>query len=277
MKHKQEEEHAGNHERWLLTYADLITLLMIFFVLMYTISNLDKQKLAQVSASLSQALLGEKSGKIIGESPGPMVVPGQGQGEEAQAMAKAMESINKFIKDSKLEAKVSVHEEERGLVISIKEPLLFASGSAVINNEYMGVLTKLGLALQGFPNAVKVEGHTDNVPISTSQFPSNWELSTARATNVLQYLIREVNIKPTRLSAAGYGEFRNIYPNDSEAHRGQNRRVDIVLLKSEFNKLEPEGSKIVGDKGSIQNIIPETDGKKSTSNNSSRQALKSQP
>ncbi len=243
MKLKHEEEHAGNHERWLLTYADLITLLMIFFILMYTISNLDKQKLAQVSASLQEALLGEKSGKIIGESPGPLMVPGQGQ--EAEAMARAREALNKFIKDSKLEAKVSVHEEERGLVISIKEPLLFASGSAVISNEYTEVLAKLGSALKGFPNAVKVEGHTDNVPISTSQFPSNWELSTARATNVVQFLIREVSIHPKRLSAAGYGEFRNIYPNDTAAHRGQNRRVDIVLLRSEFNKLEPEGAKVV--------------------------------
>lgn len=243
MKRKQEPEHAANHERWLLTYSDLITLLMIFFIIMYTISNVDKKKMSQVAASLQTALVGEQSGKIIGESPGPKMIPGQGEGE-AEAMAKAREALTKFIKDAKLEAKVNVHEEERGLVISIKEPLLFASGSAVINNEYMGVLEQLGLALVGFPNAVKVEGHTDNIPISTSQFRSNWELSTARATNVLQFLIRQVNINPKRLSASGYGEYRNVYPNDNEIHRAQNRRVDIVLLRSEFNKLEPEGSKL---------------------------------
>ncbi len=252
MKLKHEEEHAGNHERWLLTYADLITLLMIFFILMYTISNVDKQKLAQVAASLSEALVGDKSGKIIGESPGSAIVPGKGQ--EAQAMAKARESLNKFIKENKLEAKVEVHEEERGLVISIKEPMLFVSGSAVIANQYKGVLVKLGTALKGFSNTIRVEGHTDNIPINTAQFPSNWELSTARATNVLKFMISDVGIGPSRLSAVGYGEYRNLHPNDTVAHRGQNRRVDIILLRAEFNKLEPEGTKVEGQKN-IPNFV----------------------
>lgn len=244
MKKKHAEEHAGNHERWLLTYSDLITLLMIFFVLMYSISNVDKQKMARVANSLSQAMLGTSSGIIVGDAPGPAMVEGQGSGQETQAMNKAMASLNKYIKDSKLEGKVSVHEEERGLVVSIQEPLLFASGSAVIGNDYKYVLAKIGQALKDFPNALRVEGHTDNVPIHTAEFPSNWELSTARATNVVQFLITQVNIAPKRLCAVGYGEFRNIYPNDSDAHKGTNRRVDLVLLRSEFNKLEPEGSKL---------------------------------
>lgn len=238
MKHKQEEEGHENTERWLLTYSDLITLLMIFFVLMYTISNQDRQKMQQVMGSISQALVGEKTQFVVGESPGPSLTQGKGV-KEAQAMTKLKDQLNKYINENKLGGKVSVHEETRGLVVSLQEPLLFTSGSAVIADEYKGVLAKIGTALKGFPNLIRVEGHTDNVPIKTSVFPSNWELSTARATNVVRFLIDMVGIGSNRLAAVGYGEYRNVVANDTDRHRGINRRVDLVLLRSEYNKVEP--------------------------------------
>lgn len=245
MKHKiEEEESHGGSERWLLTYSDLITLLMIFFVLMYTISNQDKQKMQQVMGSISQAFIGQKTQFVVGESPGPSAVAGKGAGQqEAQAMTQLKKQLDKYIKEAKLGTKVSVHEETRGLVVSLQEPLLFASGSAVISNEYKGVLFKIGSALKTFPNLIRVEGHTDNVPIKTNVFPSNWELSTARATNVVRFMVEQVSIGADRLAAVGYGEYRNIVPNDTELHRGTNRRVDLVLLRSEFNKVEP-GAKV---------------------------------
>ncbi len=242
-RRKGEPEKAPNHERWLITYADLITLLMIFFVLMYTISNVNAKKFAQLSSSMSEALLGEKSGNFVGEAPGPMLVDtGQtaaGAKTEAASMEGALEELEKYIKEKGLEGKVEVGQEERGLVISLKEALLFRIGSADLTPEARNVVADVGQVLAKMPNNIRIEGHTCNLPINTSRYPSNWELSTARATNVVRYLVTQVGLKPEMLSATGYGEFRPIVPNNSEKNRVKNRRVDIVVLKSVLNISEP--------------------------------------
>jgi len=243
-RRKQEPEQAPNHERWLITYSDLITLLMIFFVLMYTISNINAQKFAQLSNSMSQAFAGQASGKLIGEA-GPAFIPGAGitgdNGAQAELdnMKKAKEQLEKYIEEQGLKGKVTVDQEERGLVISLKESLLFKLGSADLTVEAQQVILTVGKILISLPNQLRIEGHTDNLPIHTAQFPSNWELSTARATNVVNFLTNRVGIKPTILSATGYGEFRPIASNESEKGRAQNRRVDIVVLKSILDFSEP--------------------------------------
>lgn len=240
-KRNQEPPKPENHERWLLTYADLITLLMIFFVVMYTISNVNSKKFAQLSNSMSQALLGQASGKLIGEA-GPAFVSGTGSaGTKAEManMEKAKEQIDKYIKQQGLTGKVTVNQEERGLVISLKESLLFPLGSADLTPAAQQVITSVGKILASMPNQLRIEGHTDNLPIHTAQFPSNWELSTARATNVVNFLISRVGLQPKKLSATGYGEFRPIVANTSEAERAKNRRVDIVVLKSVLDVAEP--------------------------------------
>ncbi|MBU7006367.1 OmpA/MotB family protein [Phosphitispora fastidiosa] len=242
-RRKGEPEKAPNHERWLITYSDLITLLMIFFVLMYTISNVNAKKFAQLSSSMSEALLGEKSGSFVGEAPGPMLVDtGQtaaGAKTEAASMEGALKELEKYIKEKGLEGKVEVGQEERGLVISLKEALLFRIGSADLTPEARNVVGDVGQVLAKMPNNIRIEGHTCNLPINTSRYPSNWELSTARATNVVRYLVTQVGLKPEMLSATGYGEFRPIVPNTSEQNRVKNRRVDIVVLKSLLNIAEP--------------------------------------
>lgn len=237
-----EPEKAANHERWLITYADLITLLMIFFVLMYTISNVNSKKFAQLSASMSQALLGQNSGLIIGEAPGPSVIKDfntPGGKTEAAKMKDVKEQIEKYIEKKGLKGKVEVTPEERGLVISLKEALLFNIGSAELTPGARDVIMSVGQMLAGMPNNIRVEGHTCNLPIKTAHFPSNWELSTARATNVVKFLINQVGMQPDKLSATGYGEFRPLGPNTSEINRAKNRRVDIVILKSAFEAAEP--------------------------------------
>jgi chemotaxis protein MotB len=242
-RRSKELEKPVNHERWLLTYADLITLLMIFFIVMYTISNVNSKKFAQVSASISEALLGENTGYFIGEVPGPLMINEDvaitGGKIEAANLKAAKEALDKYIKDQGLKGKVEVSEEERGLVISLKEALLFRIGSAELTPGARDVILKVGQVLIKLPNSLRVEGHTCNLPINTFQFPSNWELSTARATNVLRFLANQVGIEPERLSATGYGEFRPIVPNTSEVNRSRNRRVDIVVLKSIFDLAEP--------------------------------------
>ncbi|PKM82345.1 MAG: chemotaxis protein MotB [Firmicutes bacterium HGW-Firmicutes-14] len=235
-------EKAPNHERWLITYADLITLLMIFFVLMYTISNVNSKKFAQLSASMSEALLGQNSGYFLGEAPGPLVIQDSyspGGKTEMESMKEAKEKLEKYIEEKGLKGKVDVGQEERGLIISLKEALLFKLGSADITPESRDVILNVGRILAEMPNNIRIEGHTCNLPIRTSQFPSNWELSTARATNVVRFLVNNVGLKPEKLSATGYGEFRPIVSNTSEINRAKNRRVDIVVLRTALDVAEP--------------------------------------
>ena len=241
-RRKGEPEKAANHERWLITYADLITLLMIFFVLMYTISNVNAKKFAQLSSSMSQALLGEKTGNFIGEAPGPLMIDtGQTQSSKAEAanMDDAVKTLKKYIKEKGLEGKVEVGQEERGLVISLKEALLFNIGSADLTPEAREVIHHVGEVLAEMPNNIRIEGHTCNLPIRTARYPSNWELSTTRATNVVRFLVQQVGLEPDKLSATGYGEFRPMVPNTSEKNRALNRRVDIVVLRTVLNVAEP--------------------------------------
>lgn len=242
-RRSHEPEKAANHERWLITYADLITLLMIFFVLMYTISNVNSKKFAELSASMSKALLGQNSGEFLGEATGKMPIKeslSQQVKREQLSMLKAQEQIEKLVTEQGLAGKVEVHQQSRGLIISLKEALLFKSGSAAVTPEAQIIVIKVGQIIQRLPNQMRIEGHTDNLPINTALFPSNWELSTARATNVVKLLINKVGLKPEHFSATGYGEYRPIVPNDSEMNMARNRRVDVVVLRSAFDEAEPK-------------------------------------
>jgi chemotaxis protein MotB len=237
MKRRQVEEGRKNStERWLLTYSDLITLLMIFFVLMYTISNVNAQKFAGLANSLRSALEGREN-KLL-DYAGPSIVDGM-SGEEIQ-MAELAAKLEKYVEEEGLGERIGIRIEERGLVVSIRDTLLFPKGSADLTPEAREIIRKLGLILLQTSNFLRIEGHTDNLPIHTAQFPSNWELSAARATNVVQVLVREIKFPPERLSTTGYGEYRPVSPNDNEEHRAENRRVDLVLLKSELVVSEPQ-------------------------------------
>ena len=260
---KKQESGEGGSERWLITYADLITLLMIFFVLMYTMSQVDARKYAAVANSISVVLKGEAmsvletqgpslvdgiSGQLLPEGPGT-VPDNQGQLDEVKRM------IAEFIKVEDLEASqaqaagstaiaklsdyIVVYEQERGLVISFKDTLLFESGSDKLTPRAQNIIKQVGGALLGIPNYIRVEGHTDNLPINTGKFPSNWELSVLRASNVVHVLQEQANVPAERLSIIGYGEYRPLAPNDDALSRSMNRRVDIVILKKKYDYFEP--------------------------------------
>jgi len=238
-KFRQEEASHENHERWLLTYADLITLLLIFFVVMYTMSNINQKKFQDMAMSLKNALVGQNPGQVIGESPGPEMIPGAGrQGAEERSIEQIKKDLDKYVKEKKLESKVNIRLEERGLVISLREALLFKLGSADLAPSSLQVIQQVTGALRTMPNPVRVEGHTDNLPINTPRFPSNWELSTARATNVVKYMI-QVGYDPKKISAIGFGEYRPLVANTA-AGNPMNRRVDLVLLRTDFDKGEPK-------------------------------------
>jgi len=242
---------AGNskkpsHERWLITYSDMITLLMVFFIVMYAMSNIDAQKFRSIVEALSKALGG---GDVILYSPGPSIVeegieeimPGEDM-QEVVRLQRIKSQLASLIEEENLSACVSVKSEERGIVVSFQDPVLFALGSAELTPKAKEILHKVGSMLLDIPNYIRVEGHTDDLPIHTARYPSNWELSVARATSVVQELIHSLNFPPERLSAIGYGEYRPRVPNTSAENRQLNRRVNIVILSSEYNVSEPQVS-----------------------------------
>lgn len=238
---RRQPEKKGNHERWLITYADLITLLMIFFIVMYTLSIVDAKKFQALSTSLTKAMGG---GGMMLDSPGPSFVPGLSGTENSVYSIETMQldnikrEIEKYIRDSNLQAKVSVTSEERGVVLSFQGELLFHLGSAELTPQAREIVHKIGPLLEAVPNYLRVEGHTDNLPINTEHYPSNWELSAARSTNVLKEFTSNFGIRPQRMSAVAYGEYRPLVKNDSDAHRQMNRRVSVVILRSKFGHAE---------------------------------------
>lgn len=245
-RRNQEPEKHANHERWLITYSDLITLLMVFFIIMYTMSNVNAKKFAAVANSLKDNLAGTSSTPyMVGEAPGPSAIKDMSAASqtpealEQQNLNKAQKKLEEYIQSQGLAAKVEVGQEERGLVISLKETLLFSIGSADLNPRAKEVIQKIGSVLLSLDNNLRIEGHTCNLPIKTNRFQSNWELSTTRATNVVQYLINNVKYPAERLSATGYGEFRPLAPNTSEINRARNRRVDIVVIRDIYSATEP--------------------------------------
>lgn len=235
---KKRGGHGGGHgnaERWLLTYADMITLLVAFFVMMYSMSVLNLAKFRQVAISIRSGFGGQMDdgGSALmtqAVSGGkPTIMPEFSAIKSAQVA----QQIRKYIKEKKLQDEVRLQETERGLVVSmVTDKMLFHKGQADISPEAGTIIDKVASLIANTNSLIRVEGHTDNLPISNDRYPSNWELSTARASAVIRFLIEHAHIASARLSAAGYADSRPLVPNDSEAHRAYNRRVDIVILRN---------------------------------------------
>jgi len=261
-KKKHREEETENAERWLVSYADFITLLFAFFVTMYAISRVDESKLGSVVESLQRALGSNifmqtsqaESGVLHPASQPIDVALVRVSAEKEQRAAKedfeklAAEIKKKMEEGSKNnggqgEASLSQLKfiiDKRGLVLRFSERFFFDSGDASIRSEVIPMLDVLAQSLEKIPNHIRIEGHTDSVPISTLRFPSNWELSTARATSIVRYFLTHFKFEPNQLSAAGYGEFRPIASNQNSEGRTQNRRVDIVILSAKEKESEPD-------------------------------------
>jgi chemotaxis protein MotB len=248
-------------ERWLVSYADFITLLFAFFVTMYAISRVDEQKLGSAVESLQRALgslipisISQKDAGAFPPKPMSAIVSliskevsedplaGQRQFVElAEEIKKEVEGAKGGFDRSRANQldQIKLLIDKRGLVIRVPESFFFDSGQASLRPEVIAVLKVLGKTLEKIPNHIRVEGHTDSVPIQTSQFPSNWELSAARATTIVRFLLSNFQFKPNRLSATGYAEFHPIAPNAAPEGRLQNRRVDMVILNAGEAKAEP--------------------------------------
>ncbi|OPY60811.1 MAG: Motility protein B [Pelotomaculum sp. PtaU1.Bin065] len=240
MKEKKSESSGkAGMERWLLTYSDLITLLMIFFVVMYALSSINSKKFEAIAVSLARAMGG---GQSVLNNPGVSLAPGisaEAELTEENELERIKNELQAYIDQNGLNGRVTVSMEERGIVLSFQDVALFPSGSAQLTPYAKDLIVKVGQILIKTTQYIRVEGHTDDVPINTKEFPSNWELSVARATSVVQELIGELSFPQRRLSATGYGEYRPRVPNDTAENRQKNRRVDIVVLKSKYETAEP--------------------------------------
>ncbi len=246
MSKKKHPEHV-NHERWLVSYADFITLLFAFFVVLFASGQSDKRKEIMLAHAMQSAFryngifdphsktppISDEPGSVDVATASPLALPvplenpvdGTGQ----RVTERLREVIERQVNERKTEAgAITVRASGDGLVVSLREGGFFASGSAEVREETAAVLKRVMAALPR--QRMRVEGHTDDVPIHTAQFATNWELSTARAATITRMLIAQSAVDAARVSAAGYAEFQPIADNATEEGRAQNRRVDIVLL-----------------------------------------------
>lgn len=284
-KRHTEHEHE-NEERWLLSYADMITLLMAFFVVLYAMSNVDSKKYEKLAASLSESLgprqvtpvnldlnpparrEGERSRRPSDRVSPPPVPPApvpdpeedvKSQTDKRKEKAERLrdEVVDKLLReDSREDIMVSVSGDFREVSIRLAASLLFQPGSAEMEQSAVPMLEEMAAILLPLQLPIMIEGHTDNVPINTAEFQSNWQLSAARAANVLLYMQNQFGLPPTLLSASGYGEYRPITDNDTPENRARNRRVEfVVAVPDEAQVTDSEPGELVIEQG--RETVPE--------------------
>jgi len=255
---------TGGGGSWLTTYSDLVTLLLCFFILLFSMAIVDKQKFDEVSLSLRTAFSGgtgiikssdgdtmititpfedgqqilDELEKAVDEEEGSGNLGEEDLDEMAGDAANKLETIKiakvniqELIDQMGLNENIKVIEEESRIILRLDSIILFDSGSAEIKSTAMPIIEKMGQILKTLDTEILVQGHADDRPIHTTLYPSNWELSTKRATNVVRFFVEKCDMKEEHLTAAGNAEFKPIAPNDTEYNRQKNRRIDIVILK----------------------------------------------
>ena len=210
-----------NHHRWLISYADFITLLFAVFVVMFAASQPDKGKAKRVSHSVSEAFHEATAGKT---PPVKAAIP------TVSELLPSTQFLNRALAEEIYAGRIAVHLEARGLVISLRQAAFFPSGGDAIAASGLSSLEKISHTIRDLPNSVRFEGHTDSAPIHTRRFRSNWELSSARSIAMLKLFVGRFGIPVARFAVAGYAETKPVDSNDSAAGRAHNRRVDIVIL-----------------------------------------------
>jgi chemotaxis protein MotB len=237
VSRKKPEKKAISQE-WLTTYSDMMTLILTFFVLLYSFSLVDSNKFRQLAQSMAIALGGNSQVITDGGNVGPVPIaenPGvesntDGSGIVGSEVQKMYEEVSGYIDENALNAKVTIKKDTRGVLIELQDNILFDSGDAKLKQDSIPLLKKISGLLSKFPNEVIVEGHTDNLPINKGYYQSNWELSSDRANKVVRYFIEKEGIDGKRFQAVGLGEYRPIDTNDTPEGRQKNRRVNILIV-----------------------------------------------
>lgn len=297
-RHRTRSTHPrGANDRWLVSYADFITLLFAFFTTMYAASSVDARKLETMVEAMQQAFDTEvmEPGRAaiprdvvadvgadapargtpvatmmatdaMPEQPpvpidaaryemAPIPAPTSGRvaagavvavqtedpGDRVpsdRTLSHVLATLSEQLATEIVRGAVTLEMDRRGLVVSIRESGTFEVGSADLSTAAQRLMSRLAMPLVGIPNPIRIEGHTDNVPIHTARYGSNWDLSTTRAVNVVAFLVQDIGLEPARLSAAGYSEFHPRFPNDSAVNRARNRRVDMIILDPDVSRAE---------------------------------------
>jgi chemotaxis protein MotB len=262
MSRRKKPPPAENHERWLVSYADFITLLFAFFVVLFAAGQTDKAKAQQVSESVTQAfeegharavlaaILGgtakdkgrgnnQKKGPGGTDAPVAAVDPKSRLAE----LLPSLKQLSDLLKKEIAEGKVLLSLEARGLVVSLQEAAFFDSGDDRVHTDAYPALRTIAQTVAVLPNPIRMEGHTDSIPIHNSRFRNNWELSAARSIAMMELFATEGGIRYDRMAISGYAETSPIASNDTEAGRARNRRVDILVLNERGLFTEPAGAK----------------------------------
>lgn len=249
---KKSKSEKNGAPSWLVTYSDLITLILVFFILLFSMSQVDLHKFEALSKSLksrsiidfypSSVPIEQSSDQIVEENDGnkdekedSTTQEGVGKGDSLDQL---LEEVNGYINETGLTNVVVATRTERGIVLVLPEQIIFETGDAEILDEAVPFLERVSSLLKRIPNVIKVEGHTDNRPIHNDKYPSNWELSTARASSVIRYFIDTQKIDPTRFIATGYSDTRPLVPNDGPENWKKNRRVEIVIMDPAYDDKE---------------------------------------
>lgn len=236
MGRRRKTEDSEMPASWIVTYGDLMSLLLCFFILLFAFSTIDMVRFREAIISL-QAALGVLTGgpRLMApdEMPVPPISPSQVKSPVApdRELHRLKDVITEYLREQGLEGKVTLELNRRGLLIRFSDTILFDLGKADLRPDSRGLLWGIGSMLQPLSNEILVEGHTDDLPLRPGAgFPTNWELSTARASTVVRYFIETVGLAPERLGASGYSQYRPVAPNTSAENRQMNRRVDIVIV-----------------------------------------------
>lgn len=235
MNHDYYSNSSDYINRWVISYADFITMLLALFMVLYAASSMGHSKVKTVNQSLEKVFVSRPAQKSVQQpiqNPTPEVKEETEKLLNGDGLLDSDKIIEKIQGSFETGASAKILKEKRGVVVRLNDTMLFDQGSAIIKPEAKAVLDKIALSLNTFKNPVVIEGHTDSVPIKNEKYPSNWELSTARATNIISYLTSKHQFTPGRLSAVGYGEYMPVASNDDVLGKAKNRRVDIVIMSS---------------------------------------------
>ena len=234
--------------RWVISYADFVTMLLALFMVMFATSSMGDLKVKDVNKSIQKVFNAQsvttntkdtenvknvetqQDPQSTFDNTGKTILDGNNGILDTETVLQKMKQLEN---DTELQTSVKVLKTDRGVVIRLNDTMLFDTGSAIIKPQAKATLDKISSSLASFENPVLIEGHTDSMPIRTEKYPSNWELSTARATNIIKYLTQAHKFQPSRLSAVGYGEYMPVEQNTTPQGRAKNRRVDIIVLSSD--------------------------------------------
>lgn len=264
MRRRRKRKEEKGAAKWLVTYSDMVTLVLVFFILLFSMSQIDDGKFQSITESFQSRAILDFLPSIVpsdsiapgvedssGTDDGTGVGDGDSGGDEnidalldgleewekkADALAQLMTGVENYLEQHELGDVITAKRTEEGVILVLQDSILFESAEAEILESGMPFLNEVGELLVGIANKVRVEGHTDNRPISTYRYPSNWELSGARAGSVVRYFIDELDLQEDRFLIAGYGETRPVVDNSSPENWAQNRRVEIVILDSEHDQ-----------------------------------------